>query len=108
MVLAILFVILVYALFMTLIVMLRSAMKTQNPKHRFIDDFLLFTGSPLCFGYCLFIGFFPYKGGILATELYPTPLTNFVLAWLIISNVILILRFQKNHKKSEKKEVQND
>lgn len=108
MVIAIIFVVFVYALFMLLILMMRSAMKSQNPKYRFIDDFLLFTGSPLCFGYILVIGVFPYKGNILAAELYPTPLTNIILVWLIISNLILILRFQKNHKKTEKKEVQND
>jgi len=98
----IIFVICVYALFLMLIVMLRSAMKSQNPRYCLLDDFLFFTGSPLCFGCMLFRDFFPYPA------LYDTLLVKFVWAWFIISNIILIVRFQKNHKKTEKKEVKND
>jgi hypothetical protein len=102
------FVVLAYALVITLFVVTRKTLRFHNPKHCFWDDILLFSGSPLLFGYLLILFFNPYNWDKIAFNLLNTPLTYCLMAWAVISTVIMSVRFEKNRKKTEEKEDKND
>jgi len=102
------FVVLAYALVITLFVVTRKTLRFHNPKHCFWDDILLFSGSPLLFGYLLLLFFNPYNWDKIAFNLLNTPLTYCLMAWAVISTVIMSVRFEKNRKKTEEKEDKND
>lgn len=101
MVAVIIFMVLTYALLITLYVLMRANLKHHNPKHGLFDDFLLFSGTPLVFGYLLFLFFNPFYADKIVLDLINTPLTHCLMAWLILSNVILIIRYKKNCKATE-------
>ena len=102
----IIFIILVYAIFLSFYIVIRKSMKFHNPKHHFFDDLLLFSGTPLFFAYILFMFFNPYSRNVIVHDLVNTPMTYTLMAWMLLSNVILLVRFEKNRIKKKKEDTQ--
>lgn len=98
----IIFIILVYAIFLSVYIVIRKSMKFHNPKYHLFDDFLLFSGTPLFFAYILLLLFNPYHRNITVFNLINTPLTYILMAWMLVSNVVLFVRFERNRIKTEK------
>jgi len=89
----------VYVVFILCFLMMRNANKKQNPKHSFLDDFLIFTGPPLMLAYIMIVAFNPNNADKIARDVFATPLTYCLMAWLLISSVWYIFRFNKNRSK---------
>ena len=86
----------VYVVFILCFLVMRNANKKQNPKHSFLDDFLMFTGSPLMLAYIIIVAFNPNNADKIARDLFSTPLTYCLMGWLVISSVWYLIRYNKN------------
>jgi len=75
---------------------MRNANKKQNPKHSFLDDFLMFSGSPLLLAYILIIAFNPNNADKNVHDLFATPLTYFLMAWVAVVTIWYIIRYERN------------
>ena len=91
-----------YVIFLVCFIVLRNATKKKNPKHSFLDDFLLFTSSPVLFAYILIVAFNPNNADKIVHDLFATPLTYSLMAWGLLSTVWYSIRYYKNVPKSKK------
>lgn len=90
------FAIIIFVVFVLCFLKIRNTFKNQNPKHSFLDDFLMFTGSPLMLAYILILAFNPNNADKIARDLFSTPLTYCLMGWLVISSVWYLIRYNKN------------
>ena len=74
----------------------RFESKKVNPRYSLLDDILLFSGNPVAYGYFLFVCLNPSNPNPKAT--LETPTSMIVVAWLIVSSTIFLVRYYKNRK----------
>ena len=86
----------VYVVFILCFLVMRNSNKRQNPKHSFLDDFLMFTGSPVLLAYILVIVFNPNNADKIVRDLFATPLTYCLMAWALLATIWYIVRYSKN------------
>ena len=84
-----------------LFVLVRKAIKAHNEKYSLFDDFLLFTGSPLLFGYMLFQLFNPVNLERTAFEMMTSPFILVLLIWAVVSTIVLLIRNPGKEKKKD-------
>ena len=92
----------VYLIFFLCFLILRKASKTQNPRHSFLDDLLMFSGSPLLLAYIMILAFNPNNADKIARDLFATPLTYVIMAWCLLSTIWYVVRYHKNVPKPKK------
>ena len=77
---------------------IRSDFKANNPKHSLFDDILLFTGAPVVFGYILILTSNSDNFNKPIEESFWSPTMIVLLLWMVVSCVLLIVRYYKNRK----------
>lgn len=92
------FLVIAYLVFVVFIFVARSSLKTQNPKHALIDDILLFTGSPVVFGYIIYLCWNPNTFDKTLKETFWGPTMIVMLLWMFVGYAIFFVRYYKNRK----------
>ena len=92
------FLVVAYLVFVAFIFFARSSLKAKNPKHALLDDILLFTGSPVVFGYIIYLCWNPNTFDKPLKETFWSPTMVVMVSWMFVSYAIFLVRYYKNRK----------